>query len=307
MPFKVVGCDLEISLEEFTSFKAAKQNLLVLLSIEEKLQILLENYAEFEATLLTQTVNKIVFPKFDWSEKVALIYLVNRRIVNLLTACRLYIDQTKHDVNSIYGADCDIGKEIRKEFSRQYESRLGYRTMETLRNYVQHRGLPVDSVEYLATAASAAKPSYVLNIVTPYLDTRQLQEDDRFKPAILAELIKIGDKHDLKPLIRDYVEGIGEVHASLRQKIADDVQKWEMILRALLDRVRNLDPDASTVQILQLDERGSLQGEVLVFEALLTRRAWLERRAPVLTHFSRHVATNQPREQTKPSLAKPHD
>ena len=63
------------------------------LSIEEKYEILLSNFIEFEQTALTQVLSNAVrdldtYDKF-FENRVAL----NARLVNFLSAARLYLDQ----------------------------------------------------------------------------------------------------------------------------------------------------------------------------------------------------------------------
>src|SRR6478609_5791819 len=88
---------IEISAEEFSNVKAAKQNLVILLGTEEKYDLVIENYAEFEVELLKLTSHQMIFDGLDWSSFMGNIQLINRRMANLLTEVKLYVDQIKHD------------------------------------------------------------------------------------------------------------------------------------------------------------------------------------------------------------------
>jgi hypothetical protein len=68
---------------------------------------------------------------------------INKRIVNLMTSCRLYNDQTSHHFNELFGDKSIEAVALKKEKSRHFDANIEYRTMEALRNYVQHRGYPV--------------------------------------------------------------------------------------------------------------------------------------------------------------------
>jgi hypothetical protein len=144
-PSKSLDAD-EISEAEFNALRTARNDLAIVESVEEKLGILLGNYEEFETALLSQTVHNVVFQDINPSRAKDMIYTLNRRVINLLTSCRLYLDHIRHDLNSIYGDGADVTNVVVQETSRQYDARLGYRVMEALRNYVQHRGLPIDGV-----------------------------------------------------------------------------------------------------------------------------------------------------------------
>src|ERR1044072_2560892 len=101
----VISCNhlLEISRQEFDEARFAKRSLVDALGIEEKLDIVLENYAEYEKELLELSLKNAIFSDRNWSSFQTERRAIDRRLVNLLTACRLYVDQIPHDVNSIYG------------------------------------------------------------------------------------------------------------------------------------------------------------------------------------------------------------
>jgi hypothetical protein len=89
--YAVVGLKdycVEISSKDFDLLKMARTHLFEALSIEEKLNLVLENYAEFEQELFNCSVNNMLFRADDWSSGIDEIHVVNRRIINLLTTGR---------------------------------------------------------------------------------------------------------------------------------------------------------------------------------------------------------------------------
>jgi hypothetical protein len=62
----------------------------------------------------------------------------------LQTCCRrrVYVDQIGHALSSLYGRSAEISDQVAKRRDAESEARLGYRVMEKIRNYVQHRSLP---------------------------------------------------------------------------------------------------------------------------------------------------------------------
>lgn len=87
---------LEISRENFDEAKMAHDCLGEALRIEEKFNIILENYREFESELLSLCLNFAIFSDRTWSSFQNEIHIVNRRVLNLLTTSRLYVDQIPH-------------------------------------------------------------------------------------------------------------------------------------------------------------------------------------------------------------------
>jgi hypothetical protein len=90
----------------------------------KKFNLLLENYMEFEQELLNLTARQMVFTQSNWSSFNRDIQVINRRMANLLTACRLYVDQVSHDISLLYGSCSDHLQKLKKEFSKQYDSKV---------------------------------------------------------------------------------------------------------------------------------------------------------------------------------------
>lgn len=279
--------------EYFEAARAAKKNLVVALNIEEKLTMLLENYAEFEQEMLSATLNHVIFRPTGWSDFISQLHAFNRRLINLLTACRLYIDHIQHDLNAIYGADCEFGQNVRTRKSEEYDARLGYRVLEALRNYVQHRGLPIGGIQFSSSLDREVQPAQVNHSVTPSLNIRTIKEDGGFKAAVLKELEKIGKTVDLKPFVREYVEGIGRVHQLVRELLVTDLQKWEGIFSDVQQQFRAAGGnDLVGLSVVARDDELQVIEEVQILDDLVTRRKWLVTRTAVLTQYSRHVVSN---------------
>jgi hypothetical protein len=283
----------EISEADFEILRCAKINLGIVESVEEKLGILLGNYEEFETTLLSQTVHNVVFQETRRSLALDLIYTLNRRVINLLTSCKLYIDQIEHDLNSIYGRGAEVAVKVDEERRRQYDTRLGYRALEALRNYVQHRGLPIDGVQH-SIAVNTTHKGIASNTLTPLLNTHKIREDGKFKAAVLEELITVyGEKVDLKPLTRDYIEGLIEVHRTFRRAVADDTRGWESTLQSAVDQQSTPDGESPLLIVVHTDEAGDILEEVHLSGSIISRRRELEQRMPLYGSLSKQVVTSE--------------
>jgi hypothetical protein len=120
---------IEISREEYENARTAKQKLAEALNIEEKLNFILENYVEYERELLNSSLDSLMFAGRDWSYSVNEIHKINRRLINLLTTCRLYIDSTKHDIKLLFEDDAAQVESLKRKMSNEYDSNIGYNLM----------------------------------------------------------------------------------------------------------------------------------------------------------------------------------
>ena len=99
---------VEIDETEYTRIKAARENLFEALFLEEKIDLVMENYFEYETELLSLASRLMIFNDDDYFSMSRERNLISRRIVNLLTAGRIYLDQSIQHINNIYGKDFSI-------------------------------------------------------------------------------------------------------------------------------------------------------------------------------------------------------
>jgi hypothetical protein len=134
---------IPISEQEYAEARVASENALELLTVEENYHMLLENYEEFQAEILRLSLRRSLWDEHDWFSSADRRRTINRRLQNLRSTCRLYLDQMRRSVSRVFGKDSAQWQELDAERKQQYESLLGYRVMDALRNHMQHSGLLV--------------------------------------------------------------------------------------------------------------------------------------------------------------------
>ena len=135
--------EIEISESEYCAFQKARNILSNALEIEEKYEIVISNYLDFEQEILIATTKYMIREHLDYSDFFKVRLGFNIKLVNLLTAIRLYVDQLNQNVTECLSGNKKNKDDVKKLFSKEYDENLYYRFMEALRNYVQHRGIPV--------------------------------------------------------------------------------------------------------------------------------------------------------------------
>lgn len=103
---------VEITANEYARIVAALNRIYLAADIEEKLDLLLENYFEYERDVLELALRDNLFRGLDYSRERGETQLVNRRTVNLLAAARLYIDQLKHAASQYFASDQGRKQEV---------------------------------------------------------------------------------------------------------------------------------------------------------------------------------------------------
>ena len=140
----VLGCRDFVPITEhvYEKIKVANTGLLEALYLEEKLDLVLGNFFDFEMVLLHIATENMIFLNPSYRRHKEKFNKINRHIINLLSGCRLYLDHSVHHLKIISNEAPRTIEIVKRNISSEYDSNLGYRLMYELRNYVQHRGFP---------------------------------------------------------------------------------------------------------------------------------------------------------------------
>jgi len=274
------GLFIDITEDEYKALKKARGFLFEALYLEQKFDLVTEDFIEYEMTLLSYAASHMMFSNLDYMRLQNEVNNINRRLVNLLSACRLYLDHCVHHLSSIYGSKSDKVAAVIEQKNTEYDSNLSYRVLEALRNYVQHRGFPVQSVTYNADRIEDGDRWQTLFSITPYIKTKELEADEKFKKTVLDELKKLGEEVDIKPLIREFVSSIGNVHKKVREILKEDIQEWEGRFDKCIQKFKNetKDEDIVGLGIAIQEEPGIYRESVSIFTDFINHRQELEQK-----------------------------
>lgn len=286
-----------LSQSEYDDIRLARNLLLQGLFIEQKFDLLIDDYLEFETELLEIGARQMIRGGGSWTEFQDQRNHMNRRVVNLLSAARLYLDHTLHHLGNIDSTNAGVKSSIESVISAQYDLSLGYRFMEALRNYVQHRGYPIHGVTYGASRTDAGS----IYVVTPYVEVPRLGEDGKFKASVLGELKLMQEKIDIRPFVREYIEGLWKIHQAIRDQLQTVLDQSDQLVRATIERYRNEQPfEDSIVGLAAVTREGYTYGEnVPLFEDLLDYRKSFVQKNRNLTNLARRYVSGQIAQSTR--------
>lgn len=221
----------EVPQATLDQLQASMTDLREVVDIEQKFDILYSNFIELEEELATITVRDAYRHFATLVELFDARLTITRRVGNLLSSARLYVDQVKHHISALYPNDTAIKLEVEGYFHHEYDTLLGYRVMEALRNYSQHRGLPVHGMSYAANWLDDELPTKRLEYnAALVLSVKELESDGSIKSSVMGELADLGENVDLKPLIREYIEGLANVHSKIRALVGPRTQQAEALV-----------------------------------------------------------------------------
>ncbi|MEK4519299.1 hypothetical protein NSS64_28930 [Paenibacillus sp. FSL H8-0122] len=270
-----------ISSEKYERLIKAKRQLVSMMKVEEKLNLLIENYSELEKDILNVSFNRMISPVYstDWILSIGDFHLINRRIINFLTTSRLYLDQILHDVKEL-SDDPTFSSIVEKLKNTEYENVLGYRVLEALRNYVQHRGLPVHLLSFNKSKVGDLSK----HVINPFLKVSELRNDGKFKASVLNELEKENEKADLKLYIRQYISSITKIHSAIRSYLSDNINKWD---EEILSTYEEFDKEYGETESLAIGELylNFRRNITFIMKEPTKRRKWLEQKNEELNNL----------------------
>lgn len=280
--------EIEISEREYFELQKARNVLSNALAIEEKYEIVISNYIDFEQGILNATTSYMIRDYLDYSDFFKFRLGLNVRLVNLLTAVRLYVDQLNQDITECLADNPDTKDDVKKLFSKEYDESHYYRFMEALRNYVQHRGIPVHWAQQGSRWTSLDDDRLLEYSLEFAAERSYLEEDKKMKKSVLAE---IDEKVDLKAATRSYIESISRVHDSARSMIAETtISSRELIENAHRTYSKECSDNLVSLCAWKLDDTNQIASIPLLLD-WDDVRVKLQKRNRKLTNLSKRYAT----------------
>lgn len=285
---------VEISDNHFRDIEKARDCLIEALYIEEKFSLVVDNYLEFEVDLLEGAARTMVRFTPKYSDFQMDRSRINRRLINLLSTCKSYVDQTRVHIKNMFGR----GSEGFKAFQHDLDSEegLGYKVMSEVRNFAQHRGYPIQSVSYPAKWTGTDENAKLPFSMVPFIELKEIQEDPQFDRQLLKQLMTKDPKIDVRPLMRDYLATLGGIHEKVRVRLRPHIDEWEVTLLGAIERYRGqFVEEKSIVGLVALAKKdnGTVLQEVPLTTSFIEYRKDLEMRTSCLSTLSRRYVTSE--------------
>jgi hypothetical protein len=235
---------LDISEQEFRSLQHASAEMDHILDVEEKYDVTIQNYLEFEISALEEATRRLVQPDRTAFESERIRRLLARRLSNILSSARLYFDTLKNYSGTPLLHDAARLRRIQNAQNDEATTSLIFRFVNEIRNYAQHHSLPVHGLIADHSDPHSEQISYSVN---PYIDVDDLRNDKKFDTQILDEFEeRYGDVIRLKPILRSYIESLGTIQKTFRDHTEAPLQFALQLLHDAKDRFVEAFPSEGT-------------------------------------------------------------
>lgn len=275
---------IELTQKQYEEIKSSKQVIFEIISIEEKYDMLLENVKELEQNIFNLCLNNLFGISSCWSNFRSNFKQINRRVLNLFATTRLYLDHLDKHSKEV---SPEITISIQEQRRHEFETNIYYRFMEKLRNYTQHKDLPISFFSFESSWIEDEKGKALRYCAIPKLDLAELKKDSCFSTRIIEEMLPLGDKLDIRPIILSYIESIWNIHSKWRSILDPIFNQCKSVYlgnQDLFTRIRN---DNTSYILLIARDQGNIIAKDDIFESPLLYLQEMRRKNTSLKNLPR--------------------
>jgi hypothetical protein len=248
----------------------ARRNLFDSASLEEKFDIVMENFNEYEECLLSLASQYNIFRNLSNERFNQNRSLLNRRIINLFSSAKMYTDQAIVFFKQDFGRNSEELNRLQSFLKTIRSENLGFKVCEYLRNYTQHFDLPINALYYRRDHVEDDEETFIGESIIPYIKLVALSEDNKFPDVLQKELRALTngkDGFDIRPLIRHFIHGLGQMHHEVRLILQPSLSEWEGMYARIFDFAKEKSRESTfkAIGILSFDNSDNLT-EVLDFD-----------------------------------------
>jgi len=219
------GQTFEIDADQYAMLSEALTTVVSAMEIEELFQVFAQSFLRFEKDLLDVAFEYTYANMQALNDEVffsSIRHRFNVNIITILTSYKSYDDHCNRILKSSINASETKGFNSQTR-SKTFDTHLSYRICAQLRDYAQHRALPLGgfSIGFKSNfdrdnAGNLRNFDSGFN-VSPWLDVSKFKSSSQCKAPLRIELESLGyEKIDMKWLIRSFAGAMYKRHAELR-------------------------------------------------------------------------------------------
>ncbi|ACV78343.1 hypothetical protein [Nakamurella multipartita] len=219
-----------ITAEEFAQVEAASA---AILRLEHSFQykLLEANYVHLVESYELVTVMLQLGREFGNPDRTRLGETVMGALANWLSAMRMYLDHQELAIKRAGNAQHEA--DFAKATSAAFDQLLGYRFAYKLRNFVQHCGLPLASIELTASPVG----SEFKQQATLVASRQSLLEERRVWGPVARDIDRLPESFDLQPLLAEAMVGIRQVEQVCFDGLLDHAVEGAPVILSKASRI----------------------------------------------------------------------
>jgi len=213
------GTSTEIEKGRYENLCLNNQIVLFHLLFEDQYQICKYNFMEYWQTIFKVSEAIRLDCTHDRKNMTLPSLEINQRILNILTSIKSYEEHIKYKVSKLWGNSSEQIKKYEEIDSSLYDEFFSYRFLKRLRNYVQHRDLPVKCVRYPIMSVGF-EPRQIAFTVTPVMYKKYLLEFDSWS-EVKKDIEDQDNEIDSNLIIEEAFRVFTTLHSKYRNYLSE--------------------------------------------------------------------------------------
>jgi len=224
---------------DWKEIKSANEFILNILFIEQKYDLMISNYYEFEENLLQQALDHSI-RSYGSHELLDSLLNTTRKVINLISSIVLFSEHVEKRHTKRFLFDQEKDAEVFKEFRDFTKNSMDYRFIKGLRNHVAHRDLPMDSYSNSSSwdHIDNEEERKLGHFAVPTVKKDKLIADEKFSTTVVEAMKNEKGRIDLRIPIRNTLAGLSEINIGIRKNIAEDYDHSKNIIYSAIDRFK---------------------------------------------------------------------
>lgn len=258
--------------------------------IETNYDILINNFFDLYSSLSEISIRNNISFSFKPTDNYYDERTVIRRINNLLSSCRLFMDQ-----NLVFLTEYDkqVLESYKAETHRLYDSSFSYRLCEQLRNSMQHRCLPIELQYGKDFASEENEKAYEYSILELNVYHLLSLDEKKIKASFRDELKTLdSDKIDLWFHLENYITEIGKLITFLRNNMASKLAQDRFdYLKLLAENLQLHTDEKYEIQkmiYINVEYQNGNLGSLILSDSLIKNIELLQEKNDAKKDFSGH-------------------
>lgn len=236
--------DLAISAAQYRDAQRAKDFLLAGLALEESYDVLVLNFASFEAAIFGANLDSIVSNKRQRADIEQLRRNLDRHLVNLMASGEMCLAHASAFLTSTSRRGFTIDATMVTERKARIEAEFpAFAAMRWLRNATLHEKLPISSWSYGGSWTDPQKGPEAMRqhrfsiALDSTLLTRVRDMPNDLRSTLASRADSVGNI-SWRALIREYVEGVSLFNSAVREALLPFEQPAQTLLDGLATAYR---------------------------------------------------------------------
>lgn len=200
---------IDLKSSEFEKIKHSKELLTLFAKFTENYRIILDAYERVEDAVHQVCISNLLHGFGGYSESLQRRIHLNSALIGYLASARYFLDSSDKILPKLI-TEREIAEFIAFR-SSIYDDSKEYRFIEALRNYVQHRDLPIDNLKHhnFLEDTDNREESDLVTSISLLSSREKLRLDKKFKKAALEGM---PEYIDIIHCLRAHMAGIWSMH-----------------------------------------------------------------------------------------------